>query len=140
MRKRKVLVLLSLAGLLTFSSPALTANAAWKNTANGMIYTQTASPGYVTGLKKIGKYTYYFNKQGIVQKGLQQIGKKLYYFSSRGRMQFGWITAEDGRKYYAKKDGTLAVNVWVGNYYLQADGSMAVNTWVGSKWVGEDGK
>ena len=140
MRKRKVLILLSLAGLLTFSSPVLTASAAWKNTANGMMYTQTASPGYVTGLKKIGKYTYYFNKQGIVQKGLQQIGKKLYYFSSRGRMQFGWITAEDGRKYYAKKDGTLAVNVWVGKYYLQEDGSMAVNTWVGSKWVGEDGK
>lgn len=140
MRKRKVLLLLSLAGLLTLGSPAATANAAWKNTSAGMMYTQSASPGYITGLKKIGKYTYYFNSKGIVQKGFQKIKKKLYYFESHGRMVTGWITTEDGKKYYADKDGVVAVNTWVGEYYFQSDGSMAVNTWISGKWVGEDGR
>jgi glucan-binding repeat-containing protein len=140
MKKRKVFVLLTLAGLLTFSSPALTASAAWKNTSAGKMYTQTASPGYVTGLKKIKNYTYYFNSKGILQKGFQTINKKLYYFESHGRMVTGWFTLEDGKKYYADSNGVLAVDTWVGDYYFQSDGSMAVSTWVSGKWVGADGK
>lgn len=140
MRKRKVLVLLSLAGLLALSSPVMTAEAAWKKTSAGLMYTQSASPGYITGLKKIKKYTYYFNSKGIVQKGFQKIKKKLYYFESHGRMVTGWITTEDGKKYYADKDGVVAVDKWVGDYYFQSDGSMAVNTWIYGKWVGADGR
>ena len=140
MKKRRVLLLMSLAGMLTFASPALTANAAWKTTSAGTIYTQTASPGYVTGLKQIGNYWYYFNSSGILQTGLQQINKKYYYFNEKGILQKGWIIGPENKRYYANENGVLAVSQWVGNYYFQADCSMAVNTWIDGKWVGADGK
>lgn len=139
MKKRKALLMLSLAGLLTFTAPVMTASAAWKTTSAGTMYTQTASPGYVTGLKKIGDYYYYFNSKGIMQTGLQTISKKLYYFNEKGIMQKGWIRTTD-KTYYADSDGVLAVSKWVGNYYFKEDGSMATNTWVEGKWVGADGK
>lgn len=140
MKKRNILALLSLAGLLSIASPALSAGAAWQTTASGTIYTQSAAPGYVTGLKKIGDYWYYFNSSGIMQTGIQQIDKKFYYFSSKGIMQYGWIQGEDGKRYYANNKGVLAHGKWVGNYYLQDDCSLAVNQWVDGKWVGADGK
>ncbi|HIR76702.1 MAG TPA: C40 family peptidase [Candidatus Choladousia intestinipullorum] len=140
MKKRNALALLSLAGLLTLAAPALSANAAWQTTASGTIYTQKNAPGYVTGLKKIGEYWYYFNSSGIMQTGLQQIDKKMYYFSPKGIMQFGWIQAEDGKRYYANKNGVLVHGKWVGNYYLQDDCTLAVNQWIDGKWVGADGK
>lgn len=132
--------MLSLAGLLTITSPVLTVNAAWKTTSAGTIYTQKASPGYVTGLKQIDKYWYYFNSKGIMQKGFQTINKKLYYFNEKGIMQKGWFETPDKKKYFADDNGVLAVSKWVGNYYLQADGSLATSTWIDGKWVGADGK
>lgn len=135
----RVVAMLSLAGMLTFATPVLRANAAWTTTDAGKMYTQTASPGYVTGLKTIGSYTYYFNADGIMQTGLQKIGDNLYFFSSEGIMQKGWIHT-DTKKYYADKTGVLAVSQWVNNYYFQADGSLAVNKWIDGKWVGENGK
>ena len=99
MKKRRVLLLMSLAGMLTFASPALTANAAWKTTSAGTIYTQTASPGYVTGLKQIGDYWYYFNSSGILQTGLQQINKNYYYFNEKGILQKGWIIGPENKRY-----------------------------------------
>ncbi len=142
MKKHKVLALVMLSGLLTIGAPALSVSAKWKSTAAGKntMYTQKASPGYVTGWKTIKKYTYYFNSKGILQKGFQKIKKKLYYFESHGRLVTGWFTTPDGKKYYANKNGVVATKKWVGKYYLQADGSMAVNTWVNGKWVGPDGK
>ncbi len=133
--------MLSLAGMLTFTSPVLTASAAWKNTSSGKIYTQDAAPGYVTGLKKIGKYTYYFHpKNGLMMTGLQTISKKLYYFNENGIMQRGWIRTKDKSYYADPKTGILARSKWINNYYFQDDGSMAVSTWVDGKWVGADGR
>ena len=60
MKKWKAALLLSLTGLLTFGTPATT-KADWQTTAEGKIYTVTESPGYMTGLKKIGSKWYYFN-------------------------------------------------------------------------------
>ena len=61
-RKGNVFLTLALAGFLAFGSPSPSANAAWKTTPNGKIYTQTKAPGYLTGMKKIGSNWYYFNK------------------------------------------------------------------------------
>lgn len=140
MKKSKAFLMLSLAGLLTVCSPVVTASAAWKTTESGIIYTQSASPGYVTGLRQIDKYWYYFNSKGIMQTGVQEINKKLYYFNEKGIMQKGWITAADGKRYYADKNGVLAADRWIGNYYLHEDGTLAVNEWINGKWVGADGK
>lgn len=139
MNKRKTLLLLSLTGLLTLASPAVSANAAWKTTSSGTIYTQSASPGYVTGLKKINKKWYYFNSKGIMQTGFQTIDKSKYYFNSKGVMQTGWIKV-NGKYYYALSSGKLVVGQWYKNYYFQADGSRATNTWINGKWVGANGK
>ncbi len=119
MKKKKTLAMLVMAGLLTVGAPAFTANAAWKTTSQGTIYTQTASPGYVTGFKTIDK--------------------KLYYFNSKGIMLKGWMTL-NGKRYYAdEKTGVIPVSTWLNNYYFQEDGSVAVNTWIDGKWVGANG-
>lgn len=118
-----------------------------------------------TGFQKIGKSTYYFNTNGtrrtgwlsltadsktqryyfdadgIMQTGVQTINNISYYFDTNGIMKTGWITAADKKtRYYADKNGVLAVSCWVGDYYFKADGSMAVNTWIEGKYVGSDGK
>ena len=93
MKKRKALVMLALTGLLAIGGPAATANAAWKTTSSGTIYTQTAKPGYLTGFQKIDKKVYYFNGQGILQKG--------------------WITVDKKRYYADAKTGEIAISKWV---------------------------
>ena len=120
MKKRKALVMLALTGLLAIGGPAATANAAWKTTSSGTIYTQTAKPGYLTGFQKIAKKVYYFNGQGILQKG--------------------WITVDKKRYYADAKTGEIAISKWVNQYYFREDGSLAVNTWIDGKWVGADGR
>ncbi|MCR4838426.1 MAG: Ig-like domain-containing protein, partial [Eubacterium sp.] len=106
------------------------------------------------GWKTIGKKTYYFDQNGIMQKGWQeidgnwyylkkgvmvdgwqQIGGKWYFFR-KGAMQTDWQKM-NGKWYYLKKgvmvtgwkqlDGT-----W---YYFNTDGSAARGwTQVGGKW------
>ena len=139
MNKHKTLLLLTLTGLLTLTSPVISANAAWATTSAGKIYTQSASPGYVTGWKKIGKYWYYFNSKGIMQTGFQTIDKCKYYFNSKGVRMSGWINS-NGKRYYALSNGKLVMNQWYKNYYFYSDGSLATNTWINGKWVGANGK
>ncbi len=145
MKKRKLLLTLSLAGLMALASPALPAGAKWKTTNEGKMYTQEASPGYVTGLKKIGDYAYYFNESGIMQVGFQTISDKTYYFDEKtdtlGHLVYGWITTADGKRYYSNQNGVILQGKWLNNrYYFQDDGSLAVNAWVDGKWVGADGR
>lgn len=149
--------MLSLIGLLMFAAPALNAGAAWKNTSAGRIYTQTAAPGYVTGMKKIGKYWYFFNNKGIMQKGVfKTVNKKTYYFRKKDgrRYNAGWLTYKK-KKYYFNKDGVMLTGMlkvknkyyylngkgvmqkgWIrttnGSYYANpTTGVLAVNQWVG---------
>lgn len=142
MKKCRALFLLSIAGMLAAASPALYTKAAWTSTSKGTMYTQTASPGYVTGMKKIGDYTYYFNSEGIMQTGFQTIEKRLYYFNEHGQLVLGRFVAPDGKTYYAasSQNGALVQNRWVSKRYYLADGSMATNTWINGKWVGADGR
>ncbi len=123
-KKRKLLILLSLAGLLVLTSPVLTANAAWVNTAAGKKYTQKASPGYVTGWKQINQKWYYFNSKGIMQTGWITVGSKTYFLKSDGSRQTGWLKS-NGKFYYLNKNGVMQKNKWVDNRYLTADGSSA---------------
>ncbi|MDY3919932.1 MAG: NlpC/P60 family protein [Candidatus Limivivens sp.] len=104
--KKNFLVVLSLAGVICLTAPAMKTDAAWKITASGRQYTIDAKPGYAIGLKKIGNYWYYFDKNGYAQTGWQIIEKKQYYFDARGRM---------------------VTNRWVDGRYLSADGSVSKN-------------
>ncbi len=51
-----------------------------------------------TGLRKVGKYYYYFSKTtGIrYQKGFGTVGKNKYYFDpDTGRMKTGWLMIQE---------------------------------------------
>lgn len=142
MKTRRFLLLLSLAGMLSFGIPAINVNAEWTQTANGIMYTQKASPGYMTGWAKIGDYTYYFNSDGIMQTGFQTIQKQQFYFNEQGQLMTGRFVASNGKTYYGavSANGALVKNRWVSKRYYLSDGSMAVNTWINGKWVGADGR
>ena len=143
MKKRKILALLALAGLLTLGGPALTASAGWVN--GGTSYTTNGTK--LTGLRQLksgrdGKlHWYFFNNNGIKQTScFQNVNGKLYYFDSNGAAPIGWFALSNGKKYLADNNGILAKDQWVGNYYFLSDGSMAVNTMINGKYVGADGK
>lgn len=105
--KKKILVVLSLVGILATSIPAPDVQAAWKVTDQGRQYTTNSTLGYATGFKKIKGNWYYFDKQGI--------------------MKTGWVYT-DRQWYYLRANGKMAKNTWIGNFYVTADGSMARNT------------
>lgn len=98
------------------------ASAGFVTTAEGVKYT-TESGKTVTGLKKIGKRTYLFAKNGIMLTGIQKVGAKYYFFDvNTGARRYRWISY-NGAKYYAnKKTGALYINKSKGKYYFGPDG------------------
>ena len=167
MKKLRMVLLLSLIGLLTFATPVMTANAAWKTTAEGKMYTTSASPGYLTGLKKIGKHLYYFNEKGIMQKGFHTINGKTYYFLKKNgkAKKNSWLTAGAKKyRYYFNKNSVMVTGHqkikdkyyffnekgimqkgWIrtdaGSYYAdEKTGVLAVSTWINDYYFGKDGK
>ena len=102
MKKRKITI--SLICFLIMAFLPVTVWAAWKNTANGTIYTIKSSPGYYVGWHTIKGATYYFNENGVMQTGWQKIDKKCYYFGTDGKMRTGWQNI-DNKVYYLGTDG-----------------------------------
>lgn len=168
-RKGNVFATLALAGFLAFSSPSPSANAAWKTTSAGKIYTQTKAPGYVTGMKKIGTNWYYFNAKGIMQTGFQTLSNgATYYFNTNGTRRTGWLSLTSGSKtqrYYFDQDGIMQTGIqtidkvlyyfnsngvmqtgWITasdkktRYYADKTGVLAVSRWVGDYYFQSDGK
>lgn len=105
--KKQIIIAFALTAALGTFTPSLQSEAKWKVDSNGRWYTLKVSPGYAVGWKKIGKYTYYFEKTKYAVTGWKKISKKWYYFDAKGRM---------------------LANRWVDGYYLTADGSMAVSS------------
>lgn len=110
-------------------------------------------------LYKIGKDTYYFDKDGWMVTGWQQIGGKWYYFRSWGGMQYNTLFGVEKNGitdyYYAHEDGSMASGEWIkidgewyyfrdwggrlynafhddgeNIFYLKADGRMAHDEWL----------
>ena len=68
---------------------------------------QAADGTYIKGLQKINGVLYYFNQAGVLQKG-------------------GWVTAADGKEYYASQNGALLVSQWVDKvYYVKENAEKA---------------
>ena len=68
----------------------------------------------ITGMQKIGKYTFYFNKKGVMQKNkIIKIKGKVYAFNKKGHMvkNKSYTGKLDGKKvtYFFGKDG---VAIW----------------------------
>jgi len=116
---KKMLIVLTLVGILGILVPSVHSDAAWKSDRTGRWYTTKSKKGYVIGWKKIGKYKYYFNKDKYAVTGWKYISKKWYFFDAKGRM---------------------LRNIWVDGYYLQNDGSMAVNKTINGIQVNANGQ
>lgn len=103
-KMKKKLLLWSLICMLMMVFLPGTAQAAWKNTAEGKMYTTSSSPGYYIGLKSIKGSKYYFSGKGIMQTGWVKIKGKYYYFGSDGKMRTGFQTIK-GKVYYLTSSG-----------------------------------
>lgn len=81
-------------------------------TINGFTYRFSKSGKMLTGMKKVGSYTYYFGNYGqMVKDKVQKIGDTYYYFNKKGhRAEKFWKTINGG-KYYFGKDGKLVTGV-----------------------------
>lgn len=75
-----------------------------------------------TGYTKVGKYYYYFDSNGVMQKYSQTINGKPYYFESNGRgAAKRWVNT-GGNKRYSLGNGKLATGYTkVGKYYYYFD-------------------
>ena len=69
--------------------------------------------GLYTGLCRIGDNYYYFNESGsnkgvLFRKGYKLIDGDPYYFTKRGKAaKEGWVSDNNGAKFYCKGDGQL---------------------------------
>ena len=79
-----------------------------------------------------GKIRYYMTSNGSVGRGSYRTTDGRRYFSDRGtgivNTSSGWLS-DNGRRYFAKADGTLFVNQFISfgsiRYYMLPDGSVA---------------
>lgn len=82
-------------------------------TSSGKTRTQYFNSNGVmlTGLKKIGEKTYYFNKDGLLQKSaFIKVKKKTYFVNKNGVIQKNRIVKYNGSRYYLNKEGALVKN------------------------------
>lgn len=98
-------------------------------------YYYNKSGKKVTGLKKIGKYQYFFRKSdgSMVKSRWVRINGKYYYFRKNGRMaKTRWIKYKN-QKYYVNKEGvrvTRFATISKKNYYFTKKGILQQSTWV----------
>ena len=118
----------------------------------GSTYYVLEDGSYLTGLWKIGDYTYYFTDKGkLAKETFVTINGEKYYVNSEGHIVYGFFTkwgstyyafsngvvaqsviidAEDGYRYYAKDNGAIVKQTWVtigdDDYYFNAEGKMAI--------------
>lgn len=91
----------------------------WKTLGSNKYYYENGQK--VTGLKKIGKYTYAFNSSGEMLKGWQKVGKYYRYFASiTGRMRFNQTV--NGRKINSKGIWTPVIVLDPGHSGVTASG------------------
>lgn len=81
----------------------------------------------VTGWQQINNKTYYFDKNGIMQKSTwKKQGKARYYLGKKGAALVGWQTIKK-KKYYFENDGRMAtgeVKIGLAHYTFDEKGQM----------------
>ena len=103
-------------------------------------YTPTGKPGeigrMVTGLQKIDSDLFYFEENGCVyMKGIRKVGKYWYYFRKDGgagvrgaALRNTWKKVHGSKRFF-RKNGKMAVNTWVNKtYYVGETGKLLCNT------------
>lgn len=162
--KKKYWMRVLLFGLLLCTMMGASAQAGWKTSNGKRYYVNSSGKRVKNKWFKVGKYYYYADKNGVVQKekwigdcyvksnyrrasGLLKIKKKTYYFNPYdGRKATGWQTIKNNR-YYFKSNGVMVAGGWKTidgeRYYFKSSGA-AVTGWQtigGSRYYfGSDGK
>ncbi len=119
--KRKTLLgmLVVLSLTIFMSTAALAVEAGWSRKGKNVSY-YTVTDGEskaVTGLQKIGNYTYYFNSSGVLQKGWVKTAEGIRYFRTSGgngtvgRMYVGLKTIKKKKFYFDPETGLLATGM-----------------------------
>lgn len=93
-----------------FLSNGRLSSGGWTQGATGRSYARPNGRAY-TGLKKIGKKTYFFDSNGRMQTGLVTYKKKTYYFQKNGAMAKNTTVKVDGYRYTFAKNGVCTDKV-----------------------------
>lgn len=110
--------------LMMFFTVSVSADAGWKQNANGT-YSYYSKTGKLVKSKWISG-TYYVNKKGIRKTGWLKQKGNYYYFAPSGKLLKNmWIKSED-KMYYAGENGAVYVNgihtVYGEQYYFNKRG------------------
>ena len=75
---------------------------------------------------------YYFNRSGEKQTGMKTIGKETYFFFRNGKMAYNRWIKDGGKVCWMQKDGKMLKNSWVTvsdrKYYVGPDGNRVTGT------------
>lgn len=95
----------------------------WVKTDNGYKYEYTNGTYAQKGWLKIGKDTYYIQKDGTRKTGWLKTKSADYYFGSDGKMyRSRWLKFKNGDKYYLQSNGKAAKGVVkIGDTYYKFD-------------------
>lgn len=84
--------------------------------------TQTAGEAEnYTGWKTISGQKYYY-RNGKALKGLKKVGKYYYFFGRDGIMRTGWQRISNQYRYFGKRNGTMCVNKTIGGRRINSKG------------------
>ena len=113
----------------------------WR-TVKGKLYYFGKNGSALTGKQRIGRYQYYFNRKGILQKDM--LIQRTYYAGKRGRLTSGWVHYGVNDYYF----DPITFRMYKGwkeikgkFYYFNAFGQLVKGRMVGKTWyVNEKGE
>ena len=134
--------LVTIKGSLFYFEPNTGERLSGWRTVKGKLYYFGKNGLALTGKQKIGKYQYYFNRKGILQK--DTLIQRTYYAGKRGRLASGWIHYGVNDYYF----DPVTFRMYKGwheikgkYYYFNAYGQLVKGRMVGKTWyVNESGE
>ena len=104
----------------------------WHQLGDKWYYLNKETGIMETGWTKIKGKTYYFASDGAMYEGgcTYKIGKKYYFFEKNGSLasKEGWKVSNTGARYYAYKDGTIAINKKIKGKMVNSEGIRTLKT------------
>ena len=134
--------LVTIEGELFYFDPKTGERLSGWRTVKGKLYYFGKNGSALTGKQRIGRYQYYFNRKGILQK--DTLIQRTYYAGKRGRLTSGWVHYGVNDYYF----DPVTFHMYKGwkeikgkFYYFNAFGQLVKGRMVGKTWyVNEKGE
>ena len=134
--------LVTIEGELFYFDPKTGERLSGWRTVKGKLYYFGKNGSALTGKQRIGRYQYYFNRKGILQK--DTLIQRTYYAGKRGRLTSGWVHYGVNDYYF----DPVTFRMYKGwkeikgkFYYFNAFGQLVKGRMVGKTWyVNEKGE